>query len=78
MAAKAGVAAPARHTAQAAIPLAVSGLGAESGSSVSSPTSTRPAVVHAYAAGRVRPKANAVPRARPQAGGNFAAAAVLR
>ena len=60
---------------QLATPLAVSGDRSESASQrLQSDLDAAGFSVRAYAAGRVaRPKANAVPTARPQAGGNFAA-----
>lgn len=75
LASKARVATPKGTLQQLVTPLAVSGLGPQRISKLQSATDAAGWSVKAYAAGRrSAPKAAAVPTARPQAGGNFAAA----
>lgn len=74
LATKAGVAAPKGTLQQLVTPLAVSGLGTQRLNKLQAATDGAGWSVKAYAAGRHNaPRASAVPSARPQAGGNFAA-----
>ncbi|HSU34602.1 MAG TPA: hypothetical protein VLJ88_02975, partial [Propionibacteriaceae bacterium] len=74
LAAKAGVATPRGTLQRLDIPLAIGGLGPKRIQRLQSDLNAAGRSVRAYAAGRVAaPKANAVPDARPEAGGNFAA-----
>lgn len=74
LASEAGVATPQGTLRRLVNPLAVSGLGTKRLDTLQSATDAAGWSVKAYAAGRrAAPSADAVPTARPEAGGNFAA-----